>query len=260
MSKIVVNLEGQNQVRQNSNAPDFSKYQETGRSGTFKKILKVLGIFIGLIVLLGSIAGFFYWQYLKTTPQYSLALLVDAARNKNQDQIENLVDYDAVVEEFVPQIIDKAVELYGRGLPEETVQQAKALATPILPVVKQRAKAELPKMIRQKTKSFEDVPFWAIAAGAGRYLDIRKEGDKAFVKSTQIKRPLEVVMQQKENGRWKIVELKDEKLAQTIARNIGQEIIGLAKNRSSGEIEQMGKDLGLEGVEELLEKAKEIFK
>ena len=260
MSKIVVNLEDKNEVRENSNAPDFSKYQEPRRSGTFKKILAVIAGIIGLIVIIGAVGGFIYWQYLKTTPQYSLALLVESARNDDKEQIEKLVDYDAVVEDFVPQVIDKAVELYGRNLPEDTIKQAKALAKPIIPVIKQRAKAELPKMIRQKTKSFEDIPFWAIAAGADRYLEIRYEEDKAFIKSTQANRPLEVVMQQKENGRWKIVELEDEKLAQSIASKIGQEIIGLAKNRTSDEIEQMGKDLGLDGVEDLLEKAKEIFR
>jgi hypothetical protein len=90
-------------------------------------------------------------------------------------------------------------------------------------------------------------------------LDIREEGDKAFVKSKLADRPLEVEM--KRNGnKWQIVAVKDEKLAQRIADKIGQEIIGLAKNKGKDEIEKLGKDLGIDNVNDLIKKAEDIFK
>ena len=62
------------------------------------------------------VVGFFYWQSIKTTPQYSLALLVDAARRDDQAEIDKLVNVDAVVDDFVPQITDKG----GRTLRSRT--------------------------------------------------------------------------------------------------------------------------------------------
>ena len=57
----------------------------------------------------------------RSTPQYSLALLIDAARRDDKQQVGTLVDTDKVVDGFVPEIIDSAVDLYGRGLPPETI-------------------------------------------------------------------------------------------------------------------------------------------
>ncbi len=256
MSRIQIDLEDKKSV---ANAPSFGVYEESEKAGKFGKVLKIFAGIIVVVLLVGAIGGFFYWSYLKNTPQYSLALLVEAARNDNQKAIDDLVDVDAIVEDFVPQIIDNAVELYARGFDEEIVKKALALTAPILPVVKQRAKAELPGLIREKTKKFEDIPFWAIAIGASQYLDIKQEGDKAFIKSKLASRPLEVEM--KQNGdKWQIVALKDEQLARRIAGKIGQEIIGLAKDKGNQQIDEIGKDIGLDDAQELLKKAKDIFK
>ncbi len=260
MSKIVVDLKENNNTQNKTNAPSFGEYEQPKKRGVW---VKVLGIVAGIIVVLlfiGAVGGFFYWRHLKTTPQYSLALLVEAARADDQKTIDEVVDVDAVVEDFVPQIIDKAIELYGRGLNPEVIKRASALAAPILPVIKQRAKVELPGLIREKTKKFEDIPFWAIAIGADRYLEIREDGDKAFIKSKMANRPLEVEMKRSKDNKWQIVAVKDEQLAQKIAGKIGQEILGLAKNKGKDKIEKVGKDLGIDNVNDLIKKAEDIFK
>ena len=70
-------------------------------------------IFITLMALLavGCSAGLLYWRSLKDTPQYSLALLIDAARRDDKPAVNNLVDIDKVVDDFVPQIMSSAVEM-----------------------------------------------------------------------------------------------------------------------------------------------------
>jgi len=205
--------------------------------------------------VIGAVGGFFYWQSLKTTPQYSLALLVDAARRDDQAEIDKLVNVDAVVDDFVPQITDKAVELYGRGLAPSVINKLAVAVSPYLPAVKKRAKAEVPGLIREKTSKFENVPFWAIALGAGRILDIQQTGDTALVKSNLQDRPLEVEM--KKNGeRWQIVKIKDEEISRRIAEKIGQEIISAAK---SGDVEKAGKQIGIQNLKDLLNNS-DIFK
>jgi hypothetical protein len=259
MSKIVVDLKQREDSPAEPASPDFGGYAKPKKRGILGKVLAIFAAIVLFTVVVGAVGGFFYWRHLKSTPQYSLGLLVEAAREDNQEAMDEVVDVDAVVEDFVPQVIDKAVELYGRGVDPQVVEEAKRLATPILPIVKQRAKAELPNLIREKTKKFEDIPFWAIVVGAERYLDIRRDGDRAFVKSKIASRPLEVEM--KRNGdKWQIVAIEDEQLAQRIAGKIGQEILGLARKQGAGGIEKVGKDLGIENVNDLIKKAEDIFK
>ena len=258
MSKFVVDLEKQESTVAKTDiaTPQFGEYQAPKKPSVFFRILKILGIALGLILIIGAIGGYFYWQRLKKTPQYSLALMVDAARRDDQKAIDELIDTDATVDDFMPQITGKAVELYGRNLPPATIARIAQVAAPVLPVVKQRARAEIPNLIREKTKKFASVPFWAIVVGADRFLDVTQETDKAFVKSEMLDRPLELTL--KRNGdKWQVVGLKDEELAKRIAEKIGQEIIALAKN---GNIGRAGANLGVENLQDVLKQAQDIFK
>lgn len=236
--------------------PEIGAARLPKKKSSFYKFLRVSGIALIVILIVGGIGGYFYWRNLKKSPQYSLALIVDAARRDDQKAIDELIDTDATVDDFMPQITDKAVELYGRNLPPATLARIEKVAAPVLPVVKLRARAEIPNLIREKTKKLENVPFWAIVLGAGRFLDITREGDKAFVNSKTLDQPLQITMKQT-GAKWQIVGLKDEDLARQIAEKIGQEIIALAKNGSLG---KSGANLGVENLQDILKQAKDIFK
>lgn len=258
MSKFTVNSNEPKaeSVGQSAAPPQFGAYQSPKKPSIFLKMLKISAVAVGSILIIGAIGGYFYWRSLKKTPQYSLALIVDAARRNDQKTLDTLVDTDATVDDFMPQITSKAIELYGRNLPPATLAKIEQVAAPVLPIVKQRARAEIPDLIREKTKKFESVPFWAIVVGADRFLDITQEGDKAFVKSKINDKPLELTL--KRNGeRWQIVGLKDEDLARQIAEKIGQEIIALAKNGSLG---KSSANLGIENLQDILKQAQNIFK
>lgn len=252
MSKIVVNIN-----EPEKSIPEFGEYQKPKQKGKFSKALGISAVVLVSLLLIGSIIGYFYWQNLKTTPQYSLALLLDAARRGDQQAIDRFVDTDAVVDDFMPQITDKAIELYGRNLPPATIQKVAQVAAPFLPAVKQRARAEVPNLIREKTQKFANIPFWAIAVGAEKYLDITQENDKAVVKSkSQEERPLELVLIRKENG-WQVVSVKDEELAKQIAEKIGQDLITVAKK---GGVKKAGEQFGVSNLEEVLKNAENIFR
>ncbi len=256
MPKFTVDLNEPESAKIDTAIPKFGEYQTPKKQSVFFKVLKILGITLGAALAVGAIGGYFYWQSLKKKPQYSLALIVDAARRDDQKAIDALVDTDAAVDDFLPQITAKAVELYGRNLPQQTIARIEKVAAPVLPVVKQRARAEIPDLIREKTKKFESVPFWAIVLAAGRFLDITQEGDKAFVKSKITDKPLELTLK-RSGDRWQVVGLKDEELARRIAEKIGQEIIALAKNGGS---RKSGANLGVDNLQEILKQAQDIFK
>ncbi len=260
MSRFTVDLDEskkENALPQKTAVPPSLENQTAPKkSGVFRKILEIFGVALVLILIVGGIGGYFYWRNLKKSPQYSLALLVDAARRDDQAAIDELVNTDAVVDDFMPQITDKAVELYGRNLAPATIQKMAQVAAPLLPAVKQRARTEVPNLIREKTKQFENIPFWVIAVGASRYLEITNEGEKAFVKSKIPERPLEVTL--KRNGeKWQVIAVKDEVLARRVAEKIGQDLIVAAQK---GSLQKAGEQLGVSNLADALKKAQDLFK
>ncbi|MEP6944580.1 MAG: hypothetical protein ABJA02_01595 [Acidobacteriota bacterium] len=220
---------------------------------------RILGLTAGIlsvIVLSGIVIGYFYWQTIKVTPQYSLALLVSAAKNDDKAETAKLVNIDSVVDDFIPQVTGKAVELYGKGLPPKIVGQLAQLAAPIVPAVKERARVELPRIIRERVEQFRNVPFAAMVIGAGRYLDIKVDGDNAVVSSKLPDHPLELKMR-RSGDRWQIVGVRDDDLATDIARKIGQDIIAIAVN---GGVRKTADTLGVGNLTDLLRKAEELVK
>lgn len=254
MSRFIVEL-GEHLAAEKPRDSPSEADQGPLKRGRLRRVLGISGIVLAVLLAAAGIGGYFYWQGLKKTPQYSLALMIDAARRDDQQQMDEVIDIDSVVDDFLPQITGKAVELYGRGLPPQVITRISALAAPVLPAVKDRARLELPGVIRERTEKFEKIPFWAIAAGAGRYLDVRIEGDTAYVKSLIPERPLEVRMRRK-GDRWQIVGVVDDALATKIAQKIGQNIIALATKGFGGSDE---KSLGIRNLQELLNQAQEIL-
>lgn len=221
-----------------------------------RRLFAITAAVVLSILLIVGVGGLIYYESLKDTPQYSLALLVDAAKRDDKAAIEEFVDINAVVEDFVPQITTKAIELYGRGLPQAVLAKAARLATPIIPAVKDRARAELPRVIRSRTEKFGYVPFFGMVLGADRYLDITVSGDTAFIKSRLPEHTFEVRMRRR-GKRWQIVGIKEEQLATDIAHTIGQQIMAIAAN---GLTKDAADSLGVGNLADLLRKAEELVK
>ena len=236
--------------------PGFGGYAERAKPSRARKVATIVAGVLSAAIILGAIGGYLYWRSFAGTPQYSLAMLVDAARRNDQAGVDSMVATDTVVDGFMPQITDKAVELYGRGLPPQTLARVARVATPVMPALKQRARTQLPVMIRKKTDRFRSVPFAAMVLGADRYLDIREDGDSAVVKSKLPEHSFEVRMQRSGDG-WKIVGVRDEALATEIAQKVGQEIIAVASN---GGANSAGDRLGIKDLNSLIEQAEEIFR
>lgn len=206
------------------------------------------------LALIASIAAYFYWRSFEDTPQYSLALLIDSSRRGDDQAFAEFVDTDTVIENFLPQITSKAAEMYGRGMPPAVLDQLLKIASPVLPIAKDRARNELPRLLRNETQRFSEVPFPAMVLGADKYLDIKIDGELATVTSRLPEHRFEVQMKKNEN-RWKIVSVRDEALATRIAQSVGEQLIGAATN---GDPKNAGKSLGVKDLESLIKQA-EIF-
>ncbi len=215
-------------------------------------IAGIVVVAVGFIALIG---GYLYWLSFKGTPQYSLALLVDAAKRDDKAKIGEIIDMPAVVDDFLPQVTNKAVELYGKGLPPKVVEQVAKLSAPIVPAITERVNAELPRLIRERSERFGSVPFPLMVIGATYYLDITVTGDTAQIKSKKADAPLEIKMKRKGDG-WQVVAVKDDVLATQIAQNVGQEIVAAA---TKGGLNKIGDKLNNKSVPDLLKQVNDLF-
>jgi hypothetical protein len=220
-----------------------------------RRVFTVVAIMLASVVVIGGVAFILYYQSLKKTPQYSLALLIDAARRDDKDQFNQLIDTDAVVDDFVQQVMDHAVDLYGRGMPQIVVDKARALADPILPFIKTQAHDRLIAAIKVRSQRFAKVPFFVMVFAADRYLQIDVNGDIATVHSKIQDQPLDIKM--KRNGdRWQVVGVKDDQLATDVARSIGQELMDLATTKIT---DAAAKELGVSSLLNLVRQAEKMM-
>jgi hypothetical protein len=217
--------------------------------------LKIALIMLGSVLVIAGGAFLLYYQSLKKTPQYSLALLIDAARRDDKDQFNQLIDTDAVVDDFVQQVMDHAVDIYGRGMPQIVIDKARQLADPILPFIKSQAHDRLIAAIKVRSQRFAKVPFFVMVFAADRYLQIDVNGDAATVHSKVEDQPLDIKM--KRNGdRWQVVGVKDDQLATDVARSIGQELMDLATTKIT---DAAAKQLGVSSLLNLVRQAENLF-
>lgn len=251
--RIVVSLDqpkpiaraSQKQLVATTGAPSFLGQTESKpikKGSLLKKILVAVAVLLVLGLLAGGIAGYLWWTNLERSPAYSLALLIDAARRDDKQQVEQLFDTNAVVDDFVPQVVDKAKERYGRGFPPQVVARATQLLTPILPAVKDRAKQEIPRIIREKAQLAPEVAPWIFASGLKRVANVQETGDKTIVQATIENRQFELEMQ-RAGTRWKVVKIKDEVLANKIAEDVAQKILAIASKRQAAGQKQPNKEL-----------------
>jgi hypothetical protein len=217
-NRIIINLE---RVRTAAHIPHLP-----GRGSRGAKILALLGVGFVVIVLAVLAGAFLWWQNYKTRPAYSLALLVDAVQNNDQETFNRIVDTDKVVESFVPQVTEKAIGRYASALTAPLRKQIEALVPKLVPGVKEQVRAEVTKKIKELSERAEGKPFILVALGMPYMVDIREEGDTARVLANLNNRPVELTMTR--NGDlWKIVGVKDDAMASQIVDRIAKSLPAL---------------------------------
>ncbi|HEX8746810.1 MAG TPA: hypothetical protein VF717_06385 [Pyrinomonadaceae bacterium] len=214
-NRIIINLE---RAREAAHIPPLPKRGSRGA-----RILMLVGVAF-VVVLLGIALGLFlWWQSYKTKPAYSLALLVDSVQTGDEAAFNELVDTDKVVENFVPQVTEKAIGRYAAALTAPVRRQVEALVPKLLPGVKAQVRDEVTKKIRELSARAEGKPFFLIALGMPYVVDIKEEGEAARVMANLNDRQVELTMVRSES-RWKIVAVKDDVLAAQIVDRIMKDL------------------------------------
>lgn len=212
--------------------------------------------FLVVVALIAGASGL-YLRWLMDTPQYSLALLVLEAHKRDGAGVDRFIDSDSVIDNFVPQIRDAAVEMYGRGIPASAIEKLEEMAEPLKPRIKETARVEVRRLVREKTLPFRGYPAFALATGISIYGTMTVDGAKATLKAvTPEGHTVEIILQRAES-RWRIVEVRDPELARRIAETVGQEVLVAA---TQGGLERVARTLNLTDVDALIEKLDGIFR
>jgi hypothetical protein len=218
-SRIVVNLDHQ-QAGAAPTPQGQQAYQGQRPHGGGTRKRRKWPYVLGSILLLLIIGSFIFWQYYKTRPSYSLALLVDAAQRNDAAAFDRVVDTGAVIGSFAPQVVDEATGRLGTALTPAMRKQIETLVPTLIPNVTENLRSEVMKHVREKTTRAEGKPFFLIALFMPYIVDIKQEGDTATITDKSGERKLELTMQRTPEKRWKVVAVKDEALAKRIVDDI----------------------------------------
>lgn len=222
-------------------------------------LLVASAVVVALVAAL--VLGFYAWyQSERKNPTYSLALLVDAARRNDRQEVDQLVDIDQVTQSLVPQVVAKAARIapQQQSAPPPTPatnssrrskaasQQAGAAAQPqdavrrfieanagvILPGARDAVRDALVESIRQGVaKRADSYPFF-VTATAARFaadgIDVR--GDVATVSFKSNAQPVTLTLQRAAGAeRWRIVAVQSDELATRIADNLAHGLPALGR-------------------------------
>lgn len=172
-----------------------------------------------LIAALAAGGVYFWWQSYKTTPAYSLALLVDASQQKDTPVVEQIIDTNQIVDNLAPRISQKAVARYGATLNSAKRKRVEAMVPALLPKVKEGAGRILANWVEELFDKSEAKPFVVLALGLPYLVNITPDGDTAKVTAPVKDRKVEFVMR-RDGERWKIVGINDDAVVDRIVDDI----------------------------------------
>ncbi len=199
-------------------ASGAARPRRKSRLGGVLLILAFAAVALGVVAVAGA---YFWWQNYKSTPAYSLALLVDAVQKEDMTTIDQLVDSDKVATNLSNELAQKAAGRYGAALEPAARQQVEALVPALIPKVKQTLRDEVVKSVRELSQNTQQRPFIIVALALPYAVKITTENDTAKVVVPD--RETELTLQR--NGeRWQIVGIKDNLLVQRLVDRLAEDL------------------------------------
>lgn len=206
-NRIVINLD---------DPPGGSRRRRSGRG--ILKILLLIAIILVLIAGGLGAGGYFWWRNYQNSPGYSLALLVDGAQRNDAAAVDKILDTEKITDDFVVQVRQKlpgASSALSTAWPEQ-LDSAKALASTQL---RQTIHDQLIKEIRDLTDVAAGKPFFVVAMAVPRFVEIKQQDQTALANAKLKDEEIQFTMQANAD-RWRIVAVKDDKLAKMVADSI----------------------------------------
>jgi hypothetical protein len=187
--------------------------------------LRWLGLILGAFLITGFAAVFFWWQYYKTTPAYSLAVLVDAAQRNDVAAFDRIIDMEKVIDNFVSQLTQSATGGLASDVANSLRIQLQSLAPGVMTSVKHIVGEEIRKRINELAASDGARPFFLTALAIPFKTNISEKNDTAKATINTGDRHLELLMERRDGG-WKVVSMRDDALAARIVNGIVKDLPG----------------------------------
>jgi len=211
--RIVINLDG----------PRGARPAGATRRRRWPKVLAVLAILF-LVGLIAVAAGaFFGWRYYQTTPSYSVALLLDAAQRNDMPELEKFIDDEAISQNLLKAVSEKAAGRYGSALSGAVQTQIDKVLPALMPSVRQIVRDEVSKEVKEFASKSEPKPFLFVALAVPSFVTLKTEGDTAHASAPVSDRTMEFTLK-RDADRWKIVEVKDDTLTQKVVDGVVKEL------------------------------------
>ena len=191
------------------------------RGRRWRKVPAVLGVIVVAMVVLAAAGAYLWWAHYKTTPPYSLALLVDAAQRDDMATVDQQVDTDKILNDLAAKVTEKAVSRYGSILSSPARSRLEGLINSLLPGVKQTVRDVFAKRVQEISHKSEHKPFAVVAIGLPYFVNITTNGDTAKIVTVPRDRLVELTME-RYGERWKVTAIKDDPIVQRIV----DELIG----------------------------------
>jgi hypothetical protein len=218
--RIVINLDSQD--------PRGQAYNTKRQRRRWPKVLAVLLLLIVLGIAGLAIGGFLWWRNFQTTPEYSLALIVDAAQKNDMAAVQNQIDDEAIAKNLITEVSQKASSRYGLAMNAGLQQQIDTKVPTLLPRLKDTIQSEVAKEIKEFASKSEPKPFILVALALPRLVTITREGDNAKVTAPLPDRSVELGMTRAGDS-WKVTGFKDDEFTQRVVDSVMKDLPAIGK-------------------------------
>lgn len=201
------------------------------RGGRARRALPVGALMAIAAVVLVFLGGYMWWRSFKSSPSYSLALLVEAARRDDVQAVESLMDADRVAQGFVPQVIENLTGADSSVVPAHMRGRIAEILPRLIPRVRESIAEEVADNLKGTASGLTaDMPLPLMALGIARSAEVEERGDTANLLLRVDERSVALTMQ-RDGERWKVVNLKDQQLAASLAARLAAGLSDPAPNQ-----------------------------
>lgn len=234
-SRIVVNVEPKPPEDRTAAVARWRKTFRARRTGgRRRRALLVAAIPFAVILLLVFGVSYWWWQSFKSSPAYTLALVVDAAERDDRAAFDELVNVEGVSRSVVPQVIervrggDNALDIAPQ-VRRQIAQNAQVWLPGVREQVRDVLMAET-KALAEKS-SGRSYPFFVRALALSRMAETTdgingQERDAAKTVTFKVnERPVEFGMRASaasDTAAWRVESVKSDELATRVAEQVAK--------------------------------------
>lgn len=187
------------------------------------RVLGVLALLVVIAVVAAGVSIFLLWRYYRSTPAYTLALILDAAQSNDVAELQKHIDEEEMAKNIAASVNKNAAARYGYALNSSIQQKIDSAMPSLLPHVKQAVRDEFFNTMKGFAAAPEKQSFLKIMGAVRSLLTITQEGDSAKASGFLAGRNIEMTMRRDGSG-WKVIDVKDDVIMQHIVDGVMKEL------------------------------------